>query len=395
MRLKDLVTVRNIKTDRTDLPYIALENIQSWDGTYVPSAIETEGINSMYFAGDVLFGKLRPYLAKAFIPDNNGICSTEFLVMKTGSRMNNQFLKYYLLSPGFIDYIKNQVAGVKMPRTNWNEIGSLSVNVPSIEKQGDVVAYLNNEIDTINKRIWLRERELQTLIKLKQSEIDAVVTRGLNPNVKMKDSGIDWIGQIPEHWEVRRFKEIFKSYTTGITPESKKADNFETEGGYPWITIADINDRKYVRSGALNLSEKVIQEFAPPLTKKGSLMFSFKLSIGKVAYADQDLYTNEAIVSIPPTKKQCFDYFYYVLPNVLMNNATENIYGAKMLNQKIISNMCFALPPKEEQEAIAKYLNEKFEEINKLISNINLQIEKLQLLKKSLINEVITGQRAI
>lgn len=159
MRLKDLVTVRNIKTDRNDLPYIALENIKSWDGTYVPSPIETEGTNSVFFAGDVLFGKLRPYLAKAYIPDHNGICSTEFLVLKTGAHMSNKFLKYYLLSPGFIDYISNQVAGVKMPRTNWDEIGGLTINVLEIEKQREIVEYLDKETDIINKRIWLRERE--------------------------------------------------------------------------------------------------------------------------------------------------------------------------------------------------------------------------------------------
>ena len=128
MRLKDIVDARNIKTDRTDLPYIALENIVSWEGSLNPTEIQTEGTNARYFAGDVLFGKLRPYLAKAYIPNNDGICSTEFLVLKPKKSINNEFLKYYLLSPDFISYIKNQVAGVKMPRTNWTEITDLNKN---------------------------------------------------------------------------------------------------------------------------------------------------------------------------------------------------------------------------------------------------------------------------
>ena len=80
-------------------------------------------------------------------------------------------------------------------------------------------------------------------------------------------------------------------------------------------------------------------------------MFSFKLSIGKVAFASKDLFTNEAIVTLSPSKKYDLDYFYYYLPLVCDNNATENIYGAKMMNQKIIANMSFALPPLPEQRS--------------------------------------------
>ena len=159
MRLKDIVTVRNIKTDRTDLPYIALENIVSWEGRFIPSEIQTEGTNARYFAGDVLFGKLRPYLAKAYIPDHEGICSTEFLVMKPKKELNNKFLEYYLLSPDFIGYIRNQVAGVKMPRTNWAEIGNLSVGFPKRKEQDAIVAFLDKQLNSINEHIWLRERE--------------------------------------------------------------------------------------------------------------------------------------------------------------------------------------------------------------------------------------------
>lgn len=158
MRLKDLVDLRNIKTERTDLPYIALENIVSWEGTFIPSEIQTEGTNARYFAGDVLFGKLRPYLAKSYIPNNDGICSTEFLVMKPKKELNGRYLQYFLLSPNFISYIKNQVAGVKMPRTNWTEIGNLAVSFPSRLQQNSAVTYLNQQLNIINKRICLRER---------------------------------------------------------------------------------------------------------------------------------------------------------------------------------------------------------------------------------------------
>lgn len=199
-----------------------------------------------------------------------------------------------------------------------------------------------------------------------------------------------WLQHIPKHWEVKRFKEIFSIASTGFTPDSKNADNFDIdEVGYTWITIADFTN-KFVSKSNLFITQKVVDEYLPQLTEKGALMFSFKLSVGKVAFAEKDLYTNEAIMSISPRNKQNLNYFYYLLPIVTIENATENIYGAKMLNQKLIANMSFPLPPLPEQEKIAHYLDTKVGEIDQKVSLIEKKIERYQLLKKSIINKVVT-----
>src|SRR5574344_624261 len=125
MRLKDVVDLINAKTDCVDRPYVALENIVSWDAKFVASDAATEGTNACFKAGDVLFGKLRPYLAKGYLPDYDGICSTEFLVMRPHDDMNGRYLLYWLLSPEFISVIKNRVAGVKMPRTDWATVSQM------------------------------------------------------------------------------------------------------------------------------------------------------------------------------------------------------------------------------------------------------------------------------
>ena len=212
--------------------------------------------------------------------------------------------------------------------------------------------------------------------------------------IEMKNSGIDWIGEIPAHWEVKRFKEIFRNYSTGFTPDSKDMNNFADEAINTWITISDLNSRVVTRSN-MYLSDKAISEHMPIITPKDSLLFSFKLSIGKTAFAGKDLYTNEAIVSIPPQRHMDLRYFYYIIPSTCLNNATENIYGAKMLNQKIIANMIMLIPPIEEQQAIADYLDKKTAEIDEQISNIDKKINTYKRLKQSLIDEVVTGKRKI
>ena len=267
---------------------------------------------------------------------------------------------------------------------------------PPKDERIRIAKYLDKKLSEIDHQVSLLTSKRDAYLRLKKSIINHAVTHGLNPNVKMKDSGIEWIGEVPEHWEMCRFKDAFRRWTTGITPDSKNYKYFESDicKGYTWVTISDFLE-KYISQSNLNLSDESIKLFMPPLSLKGSLMFSFKLSVGKIAFADKDLYTNEAIVSIPPNNGQCLEYYYYMLPNVLHENATENIYGAKMLNQKIIANMLMVVPPLPEQRAIATYLDDKCAKIDTIVSNLDKQISRYGDLKRSLIDEVITGKRAV
>lgn len=267
---------------------------------------------------------------------------------------------------------------------------------PPKDERIRIAKYLDKKLSEIDHQVSLLTSKRDAYLRLKKSIINHAVTHGLNPNVKMKDSGIEWIGEVPEHWEMCRFKDALRRWTTGITPDSKNYKYFESDicKGYTWVTISDFLE-KYISQSNLNLSDESIKLFMPPLSLKGSLMFSFKLSVGKIAFADKDLYTNEAIVSIPPNNGQCLEYYYYMLPNVLHENATENIYGAKMLNQKIIANMLMVVPPLPEQRTIATYLDDKCAKIDTIVSNLDKQISRYGDLKRSLIDEVITGKRAV
>ena len=269
-------------------------------------------------------------------------------------------------------------------------IGQIPVALPPLPVQKQIVEYLDKKLAAIDNRTEILDKEKRAYARLKKSVINQAVTRGLNPDVKLKDSGIDWIGMIPAHWEIKRFKDVFRNYSTGLTPESKVEENFSDDNNFTWITIGDMVSR-VINESAMCLSEKVVMAKKPVVSPKGSLLFSFKLSIGKTAFAGKDLYTNEAIVTIPPTKYAELSYFYYTLPSVCINNATENIYGAKMLNQKIIANMLMVYPPLSEQKAIADYLDEKCAKIDAAIENIEKQIKASGRLKKAIINEAISG----
>ena len=368
-----------------DIAYISEEVDESMSGTRVKP-------------GDVLLNITGASIGRCFYTSDSferGNVNQHVCIIRPKRNITSpSFLHYCIISNEGQEQINLSQTGANREGLSVEDIKGFSFDIPSLSVQQKIVDYLDEKTSAIDTQVELLEKKKDAYTRLKKAMINRAVTRGLDEHVKLKDSGVEWIGMIPEHWEVKRFKDVFRKYSTGFTPESKNLDNFSDNEEFTWVTIADMTTR-VVGISSLNLSEKAIKDNLPELTIKGSLMFSFKLTIGKTAFAEKDLYTNEAIVSIPPHRNVDLVYFYYTVPMICMNNATENIYGAKMLNQKIIANMIFALPPYEEQQSIAAYLDEKCAKIDAAIANIDKQTDALKRLKRSLINEVITGQRAV
>lgn len=175
-RIKDVVELVSEKTNDNSMPYIGLENIESWTARYIPSDSTTEGTNNIFHSGDVLFGKLRPYLAKGYLPQNDGICSTEFFVLRPYRNVHNKYVLYFILSHQVIDYLKNQVAGVKMPRTNWDSFSNLTIPLPISAEQQSIATYLDETCSEIDANIANLEKQIEKYKELKRALISEVVT---------------------------------------------------------------------------------------------------------------------------------------------------------------------------------------------------------------------------
>lgn len=205
---------------------------------------------------------------------------------------------------------------------------------------------------------------------------------------EMKDSGIEWMGHIPSNWEVVKLNSKYK-FHTGFTPDTKKPE-FYDDNGFNWVTISDLNKSKIISDTQKRISELGVSMTKGLLTPKGSLLYSFKLSVGQVGIAGEDLYTNEAIASFVPQKNECLNFLYYSSQVCIIKNAIENIYGAKLLNQELIKSAKIVVPPIYEQEAIANYLDEQVGKIDELISDQKVAIEQWKAYKQSLITETVT-----
>ena len=204
---------------------------------------------------------------------------------------------------------------------------------------------------------------------------------------RMKDSGIEWIGEVPEEWEICRIKDIY-SFFTGTTPDTGKTEFYGDENGSTWITISDMQE-KYVSSSKQTLSELFITSKLPMQSPRDSLLYSFKLSVGKVSFAQQDLYTNEAIATFLATDKVCLRFLYYS-SFLIEFNAEVNIYGAKILNRQRINNAIIINPPLLEQTQIADFLDKKVAQLDKVKSLLEEQIKTLEDYRRSLIYQTVT-----
>ena len=200
-----------------------------------------------------------------------------------------------------------------------------------------------------------------------------------------KDSGVEWLGEIPKHWQLISLKRLVK-FQVGGTPST--SDSKAYDGDLPWVTIADLSGR-YTNKFHY-ISKRGVRLANIPLTPKGSLLYSFKLSIGQVAFADRDLYTNEAIATFISSGSECSEWLYYMLPIFLERNAATNIYGAKILNQDLIKNAYILDVPLSEQMQISNFLDKRVLEIDQAIDIKEQQIALFNEHKQIVIQKAVT-----
>lgn len=340
--------------------------------------------------GDVIVSTVRTYLkAIASIEDDDLIVSTGFAVIRA-NRINCKFLKHYLLSEGFINEVIRLSVGASYPAINAGELVAIKIPIPSIEEQETISTYLNKATSKIDAAIVQKQRMIELLNERKQIIINNAITKGLDPNVKMKDSGVQWIGGIPEHWDVKRGKYIFKiindlsgtgeedllsvSDKTGVTPRSmKNVTMFMSESlvGYKRCFIGDIcSNIMWMWHGAIGVTkyEGVI-----------SPSYGVYRQIKKV-FTDDFL---DILLRLPRLVK---------LYSVLSTGLTESrlrLYPADFLN------IFFFIPPIDEQQRILDYIYLRCKPLDKEIKRLNDLITLLQERKQIIINDVVTGKEKV
>ena len=284
--------------------------------------------------------------------------------------------------------------GSAMQHVTNQIFGNFQVPLPSLSEQKLIADFLDEKCAEIDKLSEDIQKQIDILNDYKKSVITRAVTKGLDPNAEMKDSGIEYIGDVPSNWEIVRVKDLFKMQS-GFTPDSKRSDYYDDYDGYDWVTIADIKkDSTLPSTTKSKISKKYVEIFHPRMVKAGCLLYSFKLSLGQVAFTQKDIYTNEAIICFSCKDKRSLRFLKYS-SSLIEYNANTNIYGSKILNQQLIGSAHIAMPPIEEQDEIADFLDSICTKIDNVIETKEAQLSEINDYKKSIIYEYVTGKKRV
>ena len=392
--LKRVVKLINEKSNEQNIPYIALENIESFTGKILPlNEIEPDSICNKFKKDDVLFCKLRPYLTKCVSPSFDGKCTSELLVLRNFNGVAN-YLKYTLLSPRLVMDINASTYGAKMPRANWNYIGLCRVPLPPLPEQEAIVTYLDTKVAKIDEYISIAEKKIAALEELKQTIIAEAVTRGIHKDVPMKDSGVKWIGMIPEHWKIMRLRFVCE-FRNGYTP-SKANPKFWENGTIPWFRMEDIRDSgRFLNEAKQYISKEAVK--GDGLFEAGSFILATTATIGEHAMLIADSLANQQFTNLKIRKslisklsRNFFFYYLFVIDEYCKSTTRKATFPS--VDMTDLKNIGVSIPPIEEQQEIVTYLDSKVANINQLCQAERSQIEKLKEYKQRLISDVVTGK---
>lgn len=287
---------------------------------------------------------------------------------------------------------------------SYNILRSESIIIPPLAEQQAIADYLDRRCSEIDELIALQEEMITKLQSYKQSVITEAVTRGLDKNVPLKDSGIDWIGKIPEHWKVKRLKGIY-SFGKGLN--ITKADLIDN--GIPVISYGQLHSKLNTGTCIKDCLIRYVPEIflennSASLVKKGDVIFADTSEdlegCGNCIYIDRDmlLYAGYHTIIAKNISSYHNKYFSYLFQTDCWRfQIRRMVNGVKLFSipQRLLASTNIITPSIQEQQAIADYLDQRCSEIDELIALKQQKIEKLKEYKKSLIFECVTGKRKV
>ena len=393
--LKRNVRLLTEKIDTRKCP-VGLENLEGWTGRFIQTESDFQGEGVGFEVDDILFGKLRPYLAKAWLADRSGEAIGDFHVLRPFEGVIPRFIQYQLLTREVIDLVDGSTYGAKMPRASWGFLGCLELPTPPTEEQLAIASFLDRETAKTDALIAEQQRLIELLQEKRQAVISHAVTKGLNPDAPMKDSGVEWLGEVPEHWEIRAIKHLVSTPVTDGPHETPEL----VDEGVPFISA------EAVSSGSLDFNRK--RGF---ITKEEHERFSMKYipakydiymvksgaTTGVTAIVETD---DEFNIWSPLAAIRCGNLVnpYYLLAFMRSRNFQSAVmlgwnFGTQQnIGMKVIENLAVAVPPIDEQRICLEHLETLLKPLQNQLELASTSINLLQERRSALISAAVTGQ---
>ncbi len=410
-RLKNIaeINARSLSATTADdytLRYLEISNVNN-RGIISEAAVEElsyidapSRAKRIVQSGDTVISSVRPNLqAVAHIDQASGnfIASTGFYVVSPNQNsLNAKYTYYLLLSEDTKQYLEAVAKGVGYPAVDDKDFITIKFLLPSIDNQRRIVAYLDKTCESIDRAIAAKQKQLGTLDALRKSIIHKAVTRGLDDSVELKDSELEWLGDLPIAWKVTRLKDVARiRYGLGQPPQEK-------EDGIPMIRATNIDAGHIIEQGLLRVDPEALPlERDPYLAEDDIIVVRSGAYTGDSAIIPSKYVGAVAGYDMVVTAKKADSKFvsYALLSSYVLDGQLllMTLRAAQPhLNAEELGSILICLPKTiTEQKEIALYIETKLKQIDKVETNLSAQIATLQQYRKSLIHECVAGKRRI
>ncbi len=279
-----------------------------------------------------------------------------------------------------------------LPSMTQSDLGNHLMCFPPISEQRIIASYLDQKVGQIDALISEKEKMVEDLKAYRSSLITETVTKGLDKEVEMKDSGVEWIGRIPSTWKSSKIGRIYSDIGSGTTPDSNN-NLYYKEDGFNWLQTGDLTDG-YITETSRHISQLAIDEKHMRFYPVDSIVVAmYGATIGKVGFLKIETSTNQACCVLPPSENMDAMYMFYMMQaskEILISNSIGG--GQPNISQSIIKEHIIPVPPLRIQKEIALYLQNKIGKIVSILSEQEHQLSDLKSYKSSLITEAVTGK---
>lgn len=335
------------------------------------------------------WGKVSEYLE-----DEKVMLNTSTIRLNTidSNRMIKGYIKHILKSEFVRTQLDILMTGSCQPNFGPSHLNQLIIPIPSIGEQQQIVQFLDGKTELIDKLISTKERKITLLKEQRTSLINQVVTKGLNPNVKMKDSGVEWIGEIPEHWEVGKLKHICKENLKSLSNNTHP--NYELD----YIEISDVDSDGNIKNTThYTFSESPSR--CRRIVSRGDIILStvrtYLRSIGLIENEVSDLICSTGFSVLTPNYGVYSKHLFYMVRTEwfisMVISKSEGVSYPSIQSEKLMNNLILVVPI-DEQYQIVEFLDEKTKEIDDMVQLEQKKIDLLKEYRQSLISEVVTGK---
>jgi type I restriction enzyme S subunit len=390
---------------RTDLPLLSITREKG----VILRDVDNEEENHNFIPDDLSnykvlrkgqFGmnKMKAWQGSYGISEQDGIVSPAYYVFHLRDDIDSRYFHLAIRSRLYISFFGSASDGVRIGQWDLSKdrMKNIPFLIPPLSEQTAIADFLDRKTALIDQAIEIKQKQIELLKERRQILIHKAVTRGLNPNVKMKDSGVEWFGEIPEDWEVKKVKHIVKQSFSGGTPSTDKISYWD--GGIPWASSVDIKTDYLLETTreisllglAKSSSKKAPEGSILFVTRSGILQHTFAITISKIEMA-----INQDIKCLVLTNDILPEYFQKIIKgnnSQILVEVRQQAATVESIDMEAFFNLSIPVPKLEQQKDILEFV----ETINaKIIIAISLkeqEIEKLKEYKATFINSAVTGK---